>query len=104
MSDIEPEVRTEKKPIQDLAAEVKHIYIGEKPKDIDDDNGHISVQSRDNDEEADIKVVNIHDKDNALGDRVHKKNSLLAIKQKVKSQIFVEKRESNRKFGGASFF
>lgn len=86
--------------------DIKHIYIGEKPNVKD---AYIQHRHDDEDEkrQVDIKVVNIDDNGGGMNldleDKVHKKNSLLAIKKKVKSQIFVEKREQ-RRFGGASFF
>jgi hypothetical protein len=89
------------------AETIKNVYIDEKPKNKDSltmtaGSGETIMS------QGDIKIVNINEKganavDNGIVDKVQKKNSLLAIKKKVKSQIFVEKRESKR-IGGASFF
>jgi len=89
------------------AETIKNVYIDEKPKNKDSftmtaGSGETIVS------QGDIKIVNINEKranaiDDGIVDKVQKKNSLLAIKKKVKSQIFVEKRE-NKRIGGASFF
>jgi hypothetical protein len=89
-----------------VSESIKNVYIDEKHKNTDNtmitDSGETIIS------QGDIKVVNINEKgayvlDNGIVDKVQKKNSLLAIKKKVKSQIFVEKRE-NKRIGGASFF
>jgi hypothetical protein len=86
---------------------IKNVYIDEKPpkrqmENIDIECGETVVQ------QGDIKIVNINKKplddiDDGVVNKIQKNNSLLAIKKKVKSQIFVEKREHKR-IGGASFF
>jgi hypothetical protein len=88
--------------VQEVEQAIKHIYISEKPTTRDIPHDDIVLGANDG---GDIKIVNIDEKGTALNlaDKVHKKNSLLAIKKKVKSQVFVDKREQPR-FGGASFF
>jgi hypothetical protein len=85
-----------------FAETIKNVYIDENPS-----SKRIEVMDADAEETMqndDIKIVTIDKKStNAIVDKVEKKNSLLAIKKKVKSQIFVEKRESKR-INGASFF
>jgi hypothetical protein len=95
---------TELKNIQDT---IKKVYIDEKPK-----NTEIEDMNNDCDktvmQQGDIKIVDLNKItsrgiDDGVVSKIQKNNSLLAIKKKVKSQIFVEKREHKR-IGGASFF
>lgn len=111
---VDIELNDEYAPVKEAEQAIKHIYIGEKPDVRDTHIQHKNVENdvedvADEEKDVDIKIVNIDEKGSNGGmnlnleDKVHKKNSLLAIKEKVKSQIFVEKREQ-RRFGGASFF
>jgi hypothetical protein len=88
---------------------IKNITIGEKPRTLNANRAEDDYRTVDGEAAVrkDIKVVNIDEKGNngttSLMDKVNKKNSLLAIKKKVKSQVFVEKKDQ-RRFVGTSFF
>jgi hypothetical protein len=95
--------------LKEVEQTIKNITIGEKPRTVNANRAEDDDRSVDGEAAVrkDIKVVNIDEKGNngttSLMDKVNKKNSLLAIKKKVKSQVFVEKKDQ-RRFVGVSFF